>query len=310
VCQIVVAGTRKISGIDHASAHEIELQDDLSPSEWIRPRLLPWGVREGTPVTSVAPSGYPAYVRVLHPAQRRPREPVTWREIAAWSGRVYHPLMQFERICEPALRTQEPPPFDHVPEVGGVSPMLCMALYGALRSWTSTSETCWVGVWDGFGHLQGGSAATALTAAAATAVTAVRDGEVDEAERVKHEARAQAEAAMRERVRRAPRLSHPHRDYLLVRSSLDGVCRLQDWPWTVSPNLAWPDDRSWCVATEIDFDSTLVACSDECAAGLLADPRLETFQVPPEGRLDIEGDVLNPPLPRGPGPERPPGELR
>jgi hypothetical protein len=74
---------------------------------------------------------------------------------------------------------------------------------------------------------------------------------------------------------------------------LDDICRFQDWPWSLTPSLAWPDDRSWCLATEIDFDSTLVACSEKCAAALLADDRLEALEVPPEGRLDIEGDALN-----------------
>ncbi len=48
-----------------------------------------------------------------------------------------------------------------------------------------------------------------------------------------------------------------------------------------------------CVATEIDFDSTVVAASEECAAALLADDRLEALAVQPEDRLAIGGDVLN-----------------
>jgi hypothetical protein len=71
------------------------------------------------------------------------------------------------------------------------------------------------------------------------------------------------------------------------------ICGFQDSPWSLTPSLAWPDDRSWCVATEIDFDSTLVACGEDCAAVLLADDRIEALRVPPEGRLDIEGDLLN-----------------
>src|SRR5439155_11541610 len=153
----------------------------------------------------------------------------------------------------------------------------------ALRSWTTTPDVCWVGIWDGFGHLQGGRAAGALWAS--------RDGQPDEADRLRREARARVESALRERARRAPRFSHPNRDYLLGRSSLDGVCRLLDWPWMVAASLAWPDDRSWFVATEIDFDSTLVACGESCAAALLANSRLESLEVPPDGRLDIEGDV-------------------
>lgn len=32
-------------------------------------------------------------------------------------------------------------------------------------------------------------------------------------------------------------------------------------PWRQSANLIWPSDRSWCIATDIDWDSTLVAGS-------------------------------------------------
>jgi len=52
---------------------EIELQDDLSPSAWILPRLLSSFLTggEGMPVGAIVPSGLPAYVRVLHPANTR-----------------------------------------------------------------------------------------------------------------------------------------------------------------------------------------------------------------------------------------------
>lgn len=231
----------------------IEFEGDLSPSDWIRPRLRPWGARVGTPVTSVVPSGYAAYVRVLHPAEDSGGEPVSWREIAAWSGRVYHPLMQFQRLQEPLESSNGLPPFDREPDVGELSPALCAALFDLLRPWTTTPEPCWFGIWDGFGQLQG------------------------------------------ERVRQAPRFSHPYRDYLLARLPIGDACRLQDRPWMLTPSLAWPDDQAWCVATEIDFDSTLVACSEGCAAALVADGRLEALQVPAEGRLDVHGDVLNHP---------------
>ncbi|MGH8301512.1 MAG: hypothetical protein ACRET5_08615, partial [Steroidobacteraceae bacterium] len=54
-------------------------------------------------------------------------------------------------------------------------------------------------------------------------------------------------------------LALPKREYVVFTGSLD---ELMATPWYAvydqSPNLFWPDDRAWCVATEIDFDSTLV----------------------------------------------------
>ena len=54
----------------------------------------------------------------------------------------------------------------------------------------------------------------------------------------------------------------------------------------------WPEDRLWFVATEIDFDSTLVACTRACANALLRS-ELEAMEVSAETRLDIDGDTVN-----------------
>jgi hypothetical protein len=47
------------------------------------------------------------------------------------------------------------------------------------------------------------------------------------------------------------------------------------------------------VGSEVDLDSTLVACSEECATALLAIDGLEALPVNAGDRLDIGGDVLN-----------------
>lgn len=110
---------------------EVELQADLEPSRWIAPRLTPWDEVVGSPVTMVAPTGYPAYVRVLHPASR-PREPipsVTWREVTEWSGRMFHPTMQFERISVPRGPAQGPAPFNVLPRKGNMDEEMCAVLY-------------------------------------------------------------------------------------------------------------------------------------------------------------------------------------
>ena len=67
-----------------------------------------------------------------------------------------------------------------------------------------------------------------------------------------------------------------------------------DGPWTQSASLIWPQDKSWCIATEIDFDSTLVACSSDVADALLADRRLEAFEVRYDDDLSWHGDTVNP----------------
>lgn len=63
-------------------------------------------------------------------------------------------------------------------------------------------------------------------------------------------------------------------------------------PVAPGANLVWPADRSWCVATEIDWDftlvacpdgvadATLVACADEFADAYAREPDLETYSDP------------------------------
>ncbi len=41
----------------------------------------------------------------------------------------------------------------------------------------------------------------------------------------------------------------------------------------------WPDDRAWCVASEVDFHSTYVGGSRRLIDGLLGDERIEALEV-------------------------------
>lgn len=52
-----------------------------------------------------------------------------------------------------------------------------------------------------------------------------------------------------------------------------------------TPQLLWPADHTWVVATEIDTDSTIVAGSRQLIASVLADGRFEAFEVRPDSAL-------------------------
>lgn len=95
----------------------------------------------------------------------------------------------------------------------------------------------------------------------------------------------------------APRLELPHRDHLLLTGPLDAVADIARyepgaWP-TQSPALFWPADRAWCVATEIDFDSTLVGGTAAAIAAVLASPDLEVLPVEPGDSLQSDADLVN-----------------
>jgi hypothetical protein len=86
------------------------------------------------------------------------------------------------------------------------------------------------------------------------------------------------------------------RHYLLFEASKEPHTH---WPgmdprWPQSANLIWPPDHSWCIATDIDWDSTLIAGPESVADGILDDRRLEAFEVAYDNDLSWYGDTINP----------------
>src|SRR2546429_6287577 len=74
--------------------------NDVSPAEWIGPRLHPFAQDTG----SVIPQGFAAYARLFHPVEgdgSRER----WSDVAARNGRVVHSEMQFHMIAAPRGQT-------------------------------------------------------------------------------------------------------------------------------------------------------------------------------------------------------------
>ena len=86
---------------------ELRVSDDVSAGAWIAPRLE---TAPGT-VTGTVPSGFPAYVRICHPAQDPDGRLVPWSRVAQMTGRRVHPLMQWHAL----LGSPEAPAFDAWP---------------------------------------------------------------------------------------------------------------------------------------------------------------------------------------------------
>jgi len=79
-----------------------------------------------------------------------------------------------------------------------------------------------------------------------------------------------------------------------VSGALALSCYGENWPAWQSPNLLWPADRAWFLASEIDFNSTLVAGDTDLIADILACPALELWPVRPHDSLGSDGDTVNP----------------
>src|SRR5947209_3354875 len=85
---------RKEVGVTEPSLHP---STDIAAADWIGPRLRPFG----SAVAAVVPDGFPAYVRILHPARAADGTPVSWAAVATRSGRTMHRQAQFHAIANP-----------------------------------------------------------------------------------------------------------------------------------------------------------------------------------------------------------------
>jgi len=229
-------------------------------ASWLSGRMLrigraAAGVSYGIPVGAVVPLGFEAYVRVFHPAEggEDGGEPIFWSEVAEWAGRRVHPLMQWEAISRPA------PGFGAGPKPWKEDPPVGRCPDDTLAALAE--------------HLE------RFTETPETTWVCVWDGFTSVGPLIRH----------------APRVRLPGRTYALLRAPLDVVAEgiVRGGVWTPGPNLWWPDDRAWCVATEVDFRWTFVAGSRGLIASIAGDTRLEALETRPEHRCDVGSDMIN-----------------
>jgi len=208
-------------------------------------------------VLSVVPEGFEAYGRICHPAWRdKPETRVTWREIAAANGRIAHRAMQWPSIT------------------------------GSYRFQHGNSQP---GVWDrepAEGTLPQElvpvlvSVLSRYTGTPGRCWFAVWDGY----------------GSMALSGNDAPAFEIPHRRLLLLTGPITALrTSLCTQPWWQSPSLWWPDDRAWCVETDVDLMSTYIGGSRKCIAELVAHEDLEAATVEPTDGISWASDRLNPP---------------
>ena len=177
--------------------------------------------------------------------ESKDEQPVRWSTVAEWTGATVHPLMQAGSVARI--------PFSHrlewgeFPDMGSLPVPVSAVLTGLLRDFTTTPDDCYLGYWEGNGCLNGGR----------IYLFDPDQGWPSRFESFFHR--------LWEKLRHAPdlllnvpRLKGQERDYILFRGSLEMVPELSQYPpWGQSPSLWWPEDRAWCVATEVDGYDTL-----------------------------------------------------
>lgn len=87
-----------------------------------------------------------------------------------------------------------------------------------------------------------------------------------------------------------PKVRHPAQSFYLLRGPLGSY---GEFPW--APNYWWPDDRAWCVSTDVHFDCAYVAGSAACIAEILAHPVIDALATKPENPARSGMDIINDP---------------
>jgi hypothetical protein len=224
--------------------------EDTKAADWIVAALRTFAKS----VTSLVPEGYPAYVRVLHPAYRD-QQPVRWSEIASANGTQAHAGMQlcgltgsyrFEREAQPGV-------YERAPIEGSLPAEIRPSLAGVLSQQTRTPDRCWFAVWNGYGN-------------------------------------AKREDVQRAPTFKVPAREY-HLLRAAIESIHDEMLTP---PWRQCANIWWSDDHAWCIATEIDLKTTYIGCSEACRDALTAAADLEAMPIDPTTGISWKSDLLNP----------------
>ncbi len=245
-----------------------------APGRWLKDELT---ALDGT-VKSVVPGCFPAFARVLHRIDPTDQA-IRWSQVCQASGAVAHPLMQWWPIARSWPAHCSPPngrSSGEDPDEGNLDQISMAALYEILAPVTTTRV--FHVFWDGWGGMR-----------SASVVWLSADGPVGDPPAFA--------SPFPPTILNGPTLDLPGRGYLVVSGPLDPALfagRPGSFFWPQSPSLSWPDDRSWCVGTEIDFDSTLVGGSTELIEAVLSHPVLEAWPVAADDSLQFDADLINP----------------
>ena len=229
---------------------------DIGQANWLTERLDDF---KGGKVASLVPSGFEAYARVLHPVEtpERGRRLIRWAEIAKWSG---VPLTGKSQWLEMALPEHVPESYrpwaSQCPHIGSLYFNDARSLVATARQFTDTPEQCWCCIWHGYGT---------------TRVPFVFPGEPTS---------PPLPPLIPVEVQDGAKVHTDYRDYFLYEESLDdSFMKAVEYLEGHSPNLWWPADRAWCVASEIDLNSTYVGGSAAFIDAIIKSADIEAFEV-------------------------------
>jgi hypothetical protein len=235
------------------------LSDDVAAADWVCERL---STPSDNVVTTIVPGGFAAYARILHPVQTPGfgAALVRWSEVSKWGGVAMNPQIQWHEIALPLVRPiAETPWRSRGPAEGGLDGPDAEALIAHRARVTGTANTCCLCIWDGYG----GGLPCAAPASPKPEPPRRRD--------------QYASVIM------------PFGEYVLYqRPLLDATTFEIGGRRPQTPNLWWPTDRSWCVASEIDLQWTYLGGAQSLIDEVLTEHRIESLPASPGDPIHVE----------------------
>jgi hypothetical protein len=228
----------------------MEWSRDVSAAEWIIRRLHPSSASD---VCSLVPEGFDSYARILHPVPCLEDSALSlrsWQDLARQAGLSLYPTTQFEALQASAARRNCQPP-----DVGTLDRDTLDAVIEILAPATAQPQACWFGIWEGYGWMQGPPAIAALVRAPPR-----RD-----------------RPSGKRNPPGYPLVNVAGRNLVLYRGPVTEAAAFSSPPASQSPNLWWPADHAWCVASDIDLPSTYVGASEPLIGQVLDDSRIEAL---------------------------------
>lgn len=233
-----------------------DLSIDVSAGEWIAPILKGFVATHGdSEVGWILPDTYSAYARVLHPASRHPDGHGRSRELVLWAD-----------VAEANARTMHP-----LVEWDFLIPNKA-DIRGQPGLWDTQPST---GIIDPFVAEALCSVLRLHTATPESCWYAIWDGNT----------------ALDDLRGVGGRLRMFGRSYLLVRDQVDTVDKELN---SIEPSLWWPNDRAWCVSSDVDLMATYVGGTEACIADIVGNPDLEAFPVRATDKVTWDSDAINP----------------
>jgi hypothetical protein len=251
------------------------LTEDIGAAQWIVARLASESYR----VDMLLPEGFAAYLRLLHPIvayTETGKQLIRWRELAARAG-----LTDLDRrVRFGTLASYAGLDASDAPLPGELPDDQLGALADVLADHTHSPDRCWFCIWEGYGP------------PADAAPDIGRDQSCLFARHAEPHPRPGMRAPEAHAERGATVEAALGRRYRLYTGSLAAVSTLG-----LPASLWWPDDHAWCVATDIDLDSTYIGGSETLARALAHHPDLEVLPAQLHDSITQDADRLPSPPP-------------